>query len=190
MQHLGEVAERVALHVQRVGRFQDGDRLAGEGLRLHVVAAAGVDERLDLSPECLRQQVVRCRVECAPEFGERLGLVVAAELAERSAEQRRVGLKEADRAARFGEVAEAAEAFGCAFVVAGGLRDEAEHEVDVVVAAELAPPPAGLARELGGSSDSRASAAARLESAAARGVGSREGARRSWLRASSAGSGP
>ncbi len=56
VQHLGEVAERVALHVQRVGAFGDRDGLAGELLGLGVVAAAGVDERLHLPPERLRRR--------------------------------------------------------------------------------------------------------------------------------------
>ena len=79
MQHLGEVAERVALDVQRVRGFHDRDGLAGEGLRLGVLAAARVDERLHLPPECLRVDVLRGLVEGAAELGERLGLVVAAE---------------------------------------------------------------------------------------------------------------
>ena len=96
MQHLGEVAERVALAVQRVGAFGDRDGLAGELLGLGVLAAAGVDERLHLPPERLRDGVLLV-AELAAEPGERLGLVVASERAERAAEQRREGREEAER---------------------------------------------------------------------------------------------
>ena len=81
MQHLGEVAERVALPVQRVGTLADRDGLAGELLGLGVLAAVGVDERLHLPPERRRQGVLLV-TELAAEPGERLGLVVATERAE------------------------------------------------------------------------------------------------------------
>ena len=122
VQHLGEVAERVALQVQRVGALADRDGLAGERLGLGVLAAAGVDERLHLPPERLREGVLLV-AELAAEPGERLGLVVAAERAERAAEQRRVGREEGALAACLEQVAEPAEVRGRVLVVAGGRRD-------------------------------------------------------------------
>jgi hypothetical protein len=45
VQHLGGVAERVALPVQRIGALADRDGLAGELFGLGALAAAGVDDR-------------------------------------------------------------------------------------------------------------------------------------------------
>ena len=65
----------------RVAPLGPGDGLAGEALRLGVLPARRVDERLRLPPEDLRQHIVG-RGELASLLGERLGLVVAAERAE------------------------------------------------------------------------------------------------------------
>jgi hypothetical protein len=54
VQHLGEVAECVALHVQRVCAFRDRDGLAGELLCFGVLFVVSVDERLQLPPLCSR----------------------------------------------------------------------------------------------------------------------------------------
>jgi hypothetical protein len=83
VEHLGEVAERVALPVQGVGALTDRDGLAVELLGLGALAPARVDERLHLPSERLRQGVVLV-AELAAEPGERLGLVVASERTERA----------------------------------------------------------------------------------------------------------
>src|SRR4029453_15095026 len=90
VQHLGEVAERVALHVQGVRALCDRDGLAGELLRLGVLAAAGVNERLCLSPYCLPDGG-RLASDLPAELGERLGLVVTSERAQKAAAHRREG---------------------------------------------------------------------------------------------------
>jgi hypothetical protein len=54
VEHVGEVAERVALPVQCVGAFGDRDGLPGELFGLGVLAAARVNECLHLPPERLR----------------------------------------------------------------------------------------------------------------------------------------
>src|SRR5439155_25381025 len=87
VQYLGEVAERVALPVQPVRALSDRHGLAGELLRLGALAAAGVNERLYLPPECLTDDVLLVS-KLAAELGERLGLVVASERAQRAAAHR------------------------------------------------------------------------------------------------------
>ena len=129
-------------------RSADRDGLAGELLGLRVLAAAGVDESLHLPPERLRRGVLLV-AELAAEAGERLGLVVASERAERAAEQRRVGGEEGALAAGLEQVAVAAEVRGRVLVAAGRRRDVAEREVDRVVTEQVAEALAGLARELG-----------------------------------------
>ena len=112
------------------------------------MAAAGVDERLHLPPERLREDVLLV-AELAAALGERLGLVVTPERAERAAQHRRVGRENAAPAAGLEQVAGPAEVSRRVLVAAGGRRDLAEIGVDPVVAGQVAIVVAGLARELG-----------------------------------------
>ena len=50
MENFGEIGERVALPVQRIGALGDRDGFAGGLLGLGVVAAARDDQSLDLPP--------------------------------------------------------------------------------------------------------------------------------------------
>src|SRR5437879_5695281 len=58
-EHLGEVAERIALEAETVGALGERDRLPRESLGLVVPPALRLDERLHPPPECLPYHVVR-----------------------------------------------------------------------------------------------------------------------------------
>src|SRR3954454_25223958 len=57
-EHGRQVAERISLEDEPVGRPTELDRLASEGLGEYMFAAMGMQERLRLAPEHLRDDVV------------------------------------------------------------------------------------------------------------------------------------
>jgi hypothetical protein len=120
----------VALVVERVRPFRDRLRLAGESLRVAVLSAVGVDARLHLPPQHLREQVLLV-AEFAAELRERLRLVVAAERAQRAAELRREGRKVGPSAPSLEPVALSAQVGGRSRVVSGERGDLAEVAVSL-----------------------------------------------------------
>ena len=58
LEGLGEVAERVSLHLQAVGSLYDLHGLACKRFRLRVLSAVGVDACQHLPPESLRCHVL------------------------------------------------------------------------------------------------------------------------------------
>ena len=84
MEDFREVAECVALVVQSVRVFDEGDGFSGELLGVAEAAPVGVDERLHEPPVDLCDGVVFLP-ELAPEPGELFGLVVPPERAQRVA---------------------------------------------------------------------------------------------------------
>jgi hypothetical protein len=85
-EHLGEVAESVALIVELVGPSGDRNRLAGQALGLSVLAAMRVDTRLYLPPD----RICLLRPDLAPELSQRLSFGEPPQDTEPAAEPRSV----------------------------------------------------------------------------------------------------
>src|SRR6266571_3605196 len=114
-EHLGEVAERVALVVEPVRFFDDRNGFSGQCLRLDVSAAVGFDERLNLPQERLPQRVLS-NAELARDLSPTFGLLMPADRAQLAPQHRCEAREEEALAALLEQLADPLEVTGGRFV--------------------------------------------------------------------------